>query len=147
MREQSLCFLAEAAAMVGARQHAERLFDLLHPTQGKLLFFWGNDTCLGPADRLLGMLASTAGRVDEADDWFQRATAFSRRIPSPLWLAHCLYDHAEHRRRTGGPGSEEMLAEAAELCERHGLAGLGARVAAMSTHTHPNGRNEEMISP
>jgi hypothetical protein len=129
MREQCLAFLAEVSVAVDSGDHAARLIDLLRPTEGKLLHFWGNHICLGPADRLLAMLASTAGRIDEAEGWFQRATAFSRRLPSPLWVAHCLYDHAEHRRRTGGAGTEEMLAEAAELCERHGLAGLGQKVA------------------
>jgi class 3 adenylate cyclase/tetratricopeptide (TPR) repeat protein len=128
LREQCLAYLAEAAAAVGAGEHAASLFDKLLPTEGKLLRFWGNQACLGPADRLLGMLASTAGRIDEAEGWFERATAFSRRLPSPLWLAHCLYDHAEHRRRTGGTGADEMLAEAAALCSKHGLAGLGQKV-------------------
>jgi len=129
-REQCLAFLAEVAAAVGDRERSAWLFDEFLPAQGQLLVFWGNDNCIGPADRLLGMLASTAGRIDEADEWFQRATTFSRRLPSPLWVAHCLYDHAQHRRRTGGTGADEMLAEAAELCQKHDLAGLGARVEA-----------------
>jgi len=147
MREQCLAFLAEAAAAVSSGDHAARLLDLLRPTEGKLLYFWGNHTCLGPADRILAMLASTAGRTGEAEEWFQRATAFSRRLPSPPWVAHCLYDHAEHRRRTGGPGAEEMLAEAAELCERHGLAGLGARIDAgpVSTRPQPGDAGEAKI--
>jgi tetratricopeptide (TPR) repeat protein len=128
LREQCLAFLAEGAAAVGAGEHAGSLFDLILPTQGMLLRFWGNQACLGPADRLLGMLASTAGRIDEAEEWFARATAFSRRLPSPLWVAHCLYDHAEHRRRTGRAGVNEMLAEADELCRRHELIGLGEKV-------------------
>lgn len=92
--------------------------------------FWGNDTCQGPADRLLGMLASTAGRVDDAEEWFERALIFSRQLPSPLWVAHCLYDFAVHRDRTGGGAAETMLAEAAEICARHGLVGLETRVRA-----------------
>jgi len=129
MREQNLAFLAEVSAAVRHRQHSARLFDLLHRTEGKLLAFRGNDTCLGPADRLLAMLASSAGRPDDAEALFQRATAFSRRLPSPLWVAHCRYDHALHRRCTGGPGAHEMLAEAAELCQRYSLHGLGRKVA------------------
>jgi class 3 adenylate cyclase/tetratricopeptide (TPR) repeat protein len=128
LREQCLAFLAEVAFRTGAAEHAAGLFDKLRPTEGKLLLFWGNQACLGPADRLLGMLASTAGRVDEADEWFERATAFCRRLPSPLWLAHCLDDHAVHRRRAGRPGSEELLAEAAVLCGKHGLIGLGQKI-------------------
>jgi hypothetical protein len=130
IREQSLAFLAEVAAEVGAGEHAARLYELLRLTEGKALFFFGNDTCLGPADRLLGLLASTAGRPEEADRRFEQALEFGRRLGSPLWLAHCLYDSARHRRRTGRAGAEPLLAEAGELCERHGLVGLGARVVA-----------------
>jgi GNAT superfamily N-acetyltransferase len=80
------------------------------------------------------MLASTAGRVEEAEHGFQQALAFSRGIPSPLWVAHCLYDFAVHRDRTGQGGAEAMLAEAAEICARHGLVGLEARIRA---HQYP----------
>jgi len=127
--EQCVALLAEVASAVGDGPRAAWLFGELLPAQGQLLMIWGTGYCLGPADRLLGMLASTAGRVEEAEEWFERATAFSRRLPSPLWLAHCLYDHAEHRRRTDRDGAGLALAEAAELCERHGLAGLGQKVA------------------
>jgi class 3 adenylate cyclase/tetratricopeptide (TPR) repeat protein len=127
-REQVLAFLAEVAAAVGDSRRAAWLFDELLPEQGLMLLHWGNDTCHGPTDRLLGMLASTAGRFDEAEGWFERALSFSRGLPSPLWEAHCLFDHAAHRRRAGRSGADEMLAEAADLCQRHGLVGLGEKV-------------------
>jgi tetratricopeptide (TPR) repeat protein len=128
-REQCIAFLAEVAVAVGDGPRAGWLLDALRFREGTLLWFWGNHTCHGPADRLIGMLASTAGRVDEAEQRFDRALAFSRRLPSPLWVAHCLYDFAVHRDRTGGGGAEVMLAEAAEICSRHGLVGLETRVA------------------
>jgi len=129
-REQCLAFLAEVAAAVGDGARAGWLFDELRFTEGKLLFFWGNDTSQGPADRLLGMLASTAGRLEDAEQWFERALAFSRRLPSPLWVAHCLYDFAVHRDHAGQGGAEAMLAEAAGICARHGLVGLEKRIRA-----------------
>jgi class 3 adenylate cyclase/tetratricopeptide (TPR) repeat protein len=129
-REQCLAFLAEVAVAVGDGACAVWLLDALRFREGTLLWFWGNHTCHGPADRLLGMLASTAGRVEDAEQWFDRALAFSRQLPSPLYVAHCLYDSAVHRDRTGGGGAEVMLAEAAEICARHGLVGLQKRVRA-----------------
>jgi len=127
--DQCLGLLAEVAATVDDGPRAAWLFGQLLPARGQLLIIWGTGNCLGPADRLLGMLASTAGRDEEAEEWFDRATAFSRRLPSPLWVAHCLHDHAVHRNRTRQAAAEPLLAEAAELCESHGLAGLGRKVA------------------
>jgi tetratricopeptide (TPR) repeat protein len=137
--DQCLALLAEVAAAVGDSPCAARLFDELLPAQAQLLVIWGTGNCLGPADRLLGMLASTAGRVDEAEEWFERATAFSRRLPSPLWVAHCLYDHAIHRSGTGRDGAGPMLAEAAELCQHYGLAGLGQKVEQASGYPYAVG--------
>lgn len=129
-REQCLAFLAEVAVAVGDGARAGWLLDALRFREGTLLMFFGNSSSHGPADRLLGMLASTAGRVEDAEGWFERALAFSRRLPSPLWVAHCLYDFAVYRDRTGTGGAETMLAEAAEICARHGLVGLETRVRA-----------------
>jgi hypothetical protein len=88
-----------------------------------------HQACLGPVDRLLALLAATAGRNDEAEELFARAIDFSRRMPSPLWLAHCLHDAAAHIERQYPEQAEIMLAEAMVLCERHGLAGLAHKLA------------------
>lgn len=95
-----------------------------------MLRIFGTAACLGPIDRLLGMLASVAGRATEAERWLDRALELSRRLRSPVWIAHCLYACAVHLRATDRPRARGMLAEAAELCQRHGLAGLGRRVEA-----------------
>jgi class 3 adenylate cyclase/tetratricopeptide (TPR) repeat protein len=136
-REMSLSLLAEVAVAVEDPGCAARLLEELRPVEGYMLVFWGNLACLGPADRLLGMLASTAGRVEEAEGWFERALTFSRRLESPLWTAHCLFDYAEHRRRIGQSGFEPMMVEAAELCRHHGLAGLGEKVARVAGYPYP----------
>jgi tetratricopeptide (TPR) repeat protein len=128
-RELCLCLCAEAAAAVADPRPANRLIDHVLPCEGRNMFFWGTSASLGPADRLLGMLASAAGRPEEAESWFGRALAFSRRMDSPLWVAHCLFDWAAHRHRSGGGGDEGMLAEAAELCRRYNLVGLGQKIA------------------
>jgi hypothetical protein len=84
--------------------------------------------CLGPADRLLGLIASTAGDHEAARQWFESALGLARRIESPVWVAHTLHDYLAHE-----PPADETLAlrmrvEAAALCESHGLKALGGRV-------------------
>jgi hypothetical protein len=79
------------------------------------------------------MLAATAGREHEADVLFDAAIGLCRRMPSPLWLAHCLHDAAVHWAGRDPERAEMMLAEAGELCERHGLAGLARKLMAFRT--------------
>jgi hypothetical protein len=49
-------------------------------------------------------------------------------MPSPLWLAHCLHDAGIHLTREDPDRAEAMLGEAAELCQRHRLAGLAQKL-------------------
>jgi class 3 adenylate cyclase len=128
-KEVALGFAAEACVALGDGARASELFALLTPCQGKLLAPM-QQACLGPADRLLALLAATAGRKDEAEGLFARAIDFSRRMPSPLWLAHCLHDAASHLEAREPERARAMQAEAAELCERHGLVGLSQKIAA-----------------
>jgi hypothetical protein len=76
------------------------------------------------------MLADTAGRHHEADALFDYAIDLCRRMPSPLWLAHCLHDAAVHWAGRDPDRAEMMLAEAADLCDRHHLAGLARKIGA-----------------
>jgi class 3 adenylate cyclase len=114
---------AEACAVLGDADRADQLFALLAPYRGRVVIGY-NQVCLGPADRLLAMLADTTGRHQEADVLFDAAIDLCRRMPSPLWLAHCLHDAAAHWAERDPDRAEMMLAEATQLCERHGLAGL-----------------------
>ncbi len=123
-----LCLLAEVCCAVGDPEHATDLLEKLRPCEGRMLVFF-SPVCLGPADRLLGMLASVAGRANDAERWLARALELSRR-GSPLWTAHCLYDYAVHLPPTDAGRAAALLEEAARLCQRHGLVGLGRRVAA-----------------
>jgi hypothetical protein len=76
------------------------------------------------------MLSDTVGRPHEADALFDSALELCRRMPSPLWLAHCLHDGARHWAARDPERAEMMRAEAAELCERHHLAGLARKLGA-----------------
>lgn len=128
-RPLCLCLLAEVCCALDDAERASWLLKHLRHWEGRLLVFWGNLACLGPADRLLGLLAATAGRPAEAEHFLERSLELSRRIDSPVWVAHCLYDLARLLHTSDPARARSMLAEAAELCERYGLAGLGQRVA------------------
>ncbi|MGH4025155.1 MAG: ATP-binding protein [Pseudonocardiaceae bacterium] len=129
---QELCIslLAEVCNALGDAGRAPGLIELLLPCEGRLLVFPMSAVCLGPADRLLGMLASTSGRGQDAERWHHAGLELAEHIDSPLWRAHCLYDYAVHL--GGARPAREMLTEAAGICERYHLVGLGERVARLS---------------
>jgi tetratricopeptide (TPR) repeat protein len=127
-REMALGFAAEACIALGDHERAGELLGFLSPCAGRLLTAV-NQACLGPADRLLALLAATAGQNEEAERRFFQAIEFCRRMPSPLWLAHCLHDAAVHLPNLDRDQAQAMRGEAAELCQRHGLAGLAHKLA------------------
>jgi tetratricopeptide (TPR) repeat protein len=130
-KEVALGLTAEACVALNDAKRAAQLYDRLARYQGKVLLTY-LQACLGPVDRHLAMLADTAGRHHEADALFDSAIDLCRRMPSPLWLAHCLHDAARHWEERDPERAEMMLAEAAELCERHHLAGLARKLASVT---------------
>jgi hypothetical protein len=128
-RELCLGLLAGVCADLGDAARASQLLEQLRPCEGRLLVIFGSPATLGPADRLLGLLASTAGRSAEAQGWHRRGLDLADRLDSPLWIAHCLHDYAVHLLPSDAQRARSMLAKSAALCDSHGLAGLGRRVA------------------
>lgn len=129
-RRLCLGLLAEVCAAIDDAERALWLLEQLRPSEGQMLLFWGVGACLGPADRLLAMLASAAGWNADAERWYARALELSRRFDSPLWIGHCLCDCAVHLRAADPARARQMLDEAAVLCARYGLVGLEQKVAA-----------------
>ena len=128
-RELCLGLLGGVCADLGDAERASPLLEQLRPCEGRLLVIFGSPATLGPTDRILGLLASTAGMPAEAERWHRSGLDLAHRLDSPLWIAHCLHDHAVHLLPSDALRARRMLAESAAICDRHGLAGLGLRVA------------------
>lgn len=96
---------------------------------GTLVIWTPMGVCLGPADRLIGNLEAIRGARKQARGHLESALEFSRALPSPLWTAHCLHDLAKLVRPRNPADATALLAEAQDLCRRHGL---GASVAALA---------------
>lgn len=126
--ELALALTAEVCAALGDVERATVLVNRLRPCRGKFLAFLGCSAGLGPADRLLGMLASTAGRAEDAERWHRSSLELARHMNSPLWVAHCLHDYGEHQVRFGMTEGLELLQQSSQLCAEFGLLGLGSRV-------------------
>jgi hypothetical protein len=84
--------------------------------------------------RLVGLLAATLGRFDEAGRHFAAACATHERIGAPIFLARTRYEWAKALLAGGQDGdalrARELLDEALEGAGRHGCAVLRRRAEA-----------------
>jgi hypothetical protein len=83
--------LTEAIAAVGSIDHARTLYELLEPYSGQCIVVGQGLDVPGAADRYLGMLAATQGRVDEADARYAAAFDVEERMYSPPLMARTRY--------------------------------------------------------
>ncbi|MEO8125045.1 MAG: AAA family ATPase, partial [Burkholderiales bacterium] len=75
IRIASLAYLAEVCVRLDDRDRAAILFDLLLPYAGRNIVFGAHTASLGAADRLLGMLAMTLRRFEQAERFLEQAIA------------------------------------------------------------------------
>jgi predicted ATPase len=78
--------IAEAAAAVGHRPLADRLYEALLPFAGTAVTMAGAVAFLGAVDHYLGLLAAALGR-QEAASHFRAAVALHRRLGARPWAA------------------------------------------------------------
>jgi tetratricopeptide (TPR) repeat protein len=121
--------LAQVCADLGDRQRAAELYDLLIPQAGRLNCTWGIGT--GPSDHHLGLLATTLGEYDRADEHFAEAARFSELVGAPGWLARSRLEWARMLQRRGGPGDQararELAGQALAAAEELGMARIEAQ--------------------
>jgi class 3 adenylate cyclase/tetratricopeptide (TPR) repeat protein len=129
-RPLCVALLAEVCSRLKDTQAAGPLFAELLPSQGKVLVVWGTLACLGPVDRLLGMLAPLVGRPEDAEHWFEAALVVSAQLDSPLWRARTLLDFGQHLRPTDLSRSTQLLEQAYELAQQHGLTDIADKASA-----------------
>jgi eukaryotic-like serine/threonine-protein kinase len=72
--------LGEAIALNGDVDRAERAYDELLPYEGLVIVVARAVGCNGPVDRVLGMLAETMGRLDDAERHFGNAVEIATRM-------------------------------------------------------------------
>jgi hypothetical protein len=96
---------------------------------------WVGAAVFGPVDPVLGLLAATLGRFEEADGHFGRAVELCRTRGMPTWLARSQCEWAEMLSRRGRPDDAErarsLAIEALEGARALGMAGVADRAEAM----------------
>lgn len=126
-----VALLAEACALLADCDRARPLIAELERASGTLVISPPMGVCLGPVDRLAGNLLAVVGEPEEAERRLTAALAFSRGLPSPLWVAHCLHDLARVVGLQRPAEGVALLSEAEALSARHGLVDLAGRAEAM----------------
>lgn len=93
--------LAELCTLLGDRERAAVLHDLLEPYAANNIVRGIGAICIGPTNRLLGRLAATLGREADARRHFEAALEATAALRAPLLRAHAQLDYAEAFGSTG----------------------------------------------
>jgi DNA-binding SARP family transcriptional activator/class 3 adenylate cyclase len=124
------CVLADLAALcchLHEAEQASRLSPHLRPYRGHVLLMGGH-LCMGAADRFLGMLAHTVGRLDDASAHYTTALELEQRLKAAPLTARTRYWCARTLHTRGAAGDEERaitLLEAALVTTRElGMSSL-----------------------
>ncbi len=135
----SLTYMADAAGALGHETIAQLVYPELLPLAGTNVMIGHLVACYGSADRYLGMLASTLGDWERAEEHFERALELNQTMGARTWLAHTAYEYARMLLASGGGGirAGELLAQAEELAASIRMTALSARIAALRRE-HPD---------
>ena len=106
---------------------AEEQYTSLESRRGTIIF-----GSLVAADRLLGLLAQTIGKLDDAVAHFEDAVVFCRKAGGRSELAWSCCDYADLLRERDGPGDQEkansLIDESLAISRELGMRPLMERV-------------------
>jgi class 3 adenylate cyclase len=123
--------LAEAAAMLGDVERSAMLYDELLPYEGLVIVVARAAGTNGPVDRILGLLAQTCGRLDQAVGHLANSVEICTRIGDRPGMAISRVDLAEVLLARDGRGDREraleLLSEAIPSAREMGARGVVER--------------------
>jgi DNA-binding SARP family transcriptional activator len=123
----NLSGLCDVVVFLGDVPRAQLLYELLSPYADRcaVAFVLLSN---GSVSRLLGLLATTLSRYEDAARHFEHALTMNAQIRSPLWIAHTQHDYARMLLARRQPGDHdkalELLNEALAAAEQLGLKAL-----------------------
>ena len=105
---------------------ATRLYDLIEPWRE--LVVWNGTTGYGSAEAYLGMLATTLGAHDRAEEHFAAASDVHRREGLDVWEARALCHRARSQLATGAHDRARATAdEALDVAHRRGYVSIAGQ--------------------
>src|SRR4029077_1822224 len=108
-----LGLLGEACALLGDTKRAAVLLPLLEPFAEQTLVAGPGAASFGIAMRVVGLLAATVGRYDEAAAHLDLAAHLEEQRGGLAWFAQSLCDHATVLLARAAPGDRELAARSA----------------------------------
>jgi DNA-binding CsgD family transcriptional regulator/tetratricopeptide (TPR) repeat protein len=132
----ALTYLTDACAALGDQATAAIVYPELAPLAGDNVMIGHLVACYGAADRYLGMLATTLGEWERAEEHFEGAMELNRRMGATTWLAHTAYEYARMVRARDGRERDRaaaLLGEAEVLASRVGMPALLGRIRALGS--------------
>jgi hypothetical protein len=140
-----LCALAEACVLVGDRQRAARLYELLSPFAERNVVSLSTIP-FGPVVLRLGMLAAMLERWQEAERHFEVAMERCGRLGARAVTARVLYEQSRMLLARGADEDQargvELLAQAEAICHELDLPGISDRIAVLTASAAQRGRAE-----
>jgi DNA-binding SARP family transcriptional activator len=112
----SMSLLAETATLLSEEGAAEILYRLLLPWSA-LNAGDHPEGIRGSVFRYLGMLATTMGRVADAERHFEDAIVMNERMDAHPWLARTQRDYSQMLRGRDNPGDAERAQELSDAAE------------------------------
>ena len=123
-----MALLAETAAVVGDKERSAYLYDQLLPVGDKCILVGAAVDCYGPTHRLLGILATTLERWDDAERHFQDAMEMNARMKAGRFTGWTFHQYADMLLRRDREGDRtkalSLLQQALDIAERLGLTAL-----------------------
>src|SRR6266568_605868 len=101
---------SEACSLLGDAASAAILYDQLVPFAGRQAIGFGEGS-VGAVDRYLGLLATTMGRLDDAERHLAEGIEMNERMGSRPWAAHTRHDLARMLLARDGPGDRDRAEE------------------------------------
>ena len=127
--------IAEACVLLRDERRAAILYELLAPYSDRNAIAV-TAVPFGPVATRLGMLATLLERWTDAERYFERAKSLCDAMGARAIRARVLVEQARMLRTRDGMSDrarvEDLLSEAANLCEELELSGISERVAALS---------------
>ncbi len=121
----SLSLLAETATFLGDVPRSEQLYELLSPYDGMTIVAGRAAACYGPVARVLGILAATAGRHEEANRHLSEGLALSERMGDRPMKARAQFELGRLLLERGDrERGLELLGTALEGAQEIGMVGL-----------------------
>jgi predicted ATPase/class 3 adenylate cyclase/tRNA A-37 threonylcarbamoyl transferase component Bud32 len=126
---------AYAARFIGDARRAEVLYGMLLPYSGLTITANNGAVCYGAAALVLGELAETMSRVEEAESHYQEAIAMNERIGARPYLGNARVRYAEMLLARGRPGDRrkalEQVDQALPIFQELGMKALLERALAL----------------